>query len=82
MLADHAARIQLGAVSRCTIPSENKPLPPPGANVKRGSYKKRQSTAVWNMMINIRLLLLLTVSSRKEMEDALSLTLGLRNMKG
>jgi len=41
-LADHAAWIKLGAASRCTTPSENKPLPPSGANKKRGSYKKPQ----------------------------------------
>jgi len=38
-LADPAARIQVGAASRCTTPSENKPTLPPGANKKKGSYK-------------------------------------------
>ena len=33
-LADHVARIQLGAASRGTTPSENKPTPLPGANKK------------------------------------------------
>ena len=87
-LADHAARLQLGAASRCTTPSENKPTPPPGVNKKRGSYKNPsrltgpRSTASQDMMVNTSLLLLLAISRRAEVNDASIFTLGLRNRKG
>ena len=88
-LADHAVRMQLVAAGRCTTPSENKPTLPPGANKKRGSYKHLsrmtgpRSTVPWDMMVNIRILLLSAISSKEEVnDDALTLTLSLRNRKG
>ena len=43
-MAYNAARIQLGAASRCNTLSENKPTPPPDARKERGSYKKPRET--------------------------------------